>query len=90
MESGIPGAPGCFGALRPEKRVRAKSKLPQKKCVGLTLPMKRERNCVNIRFVCTNICQKRSRIRDRKMRVLCLPQKEWGWKLLAALSIFLL
>ena len=32
--------PGCGGALRPEKRVTAWSKLPQKKWAGLTLPRK--------------------------------------------------
>ena len=39
--------PGCGGALRPEKRVTARSKLPQKKCTGLALPMKPVRNCAN-------------------------------------------
>src|SRR5438045_5779088 len=38
---GIP--PGCGGAGRPEKRVTARSKLPQKKCTGLHLPQNRER-----------------------------------------------
>ena len=32
--------PGCSGAGRPEKRVTARSKLPQKKCTGLHLPRK--------------------------------------------------
>ena len=37
--SGRPGTPpGCSGARRPEKRVTARSKLPQKKCTGLALP----------------------------------------------------
>ena len=42
------------GAVRPEKRVTARSKLPQKKCTGLTLPMKRERNSVSTRADCTS------------------------------------
>ena len=33
-----------LGALLPEKRVTARSKLPQKKCTGLTLPRKPARN----------------------------------------------
>src|ERR1700721_1704635 len=37
-------APGRSGARRPEKRVTARSKLPQKKCTGLALPMNPERN----------------------------------------------
>ena len=36
--------PGCSGAARPEKRVTARSKLPQKKCTGLALPRKPVRN----------------------------------------------
>ena len=32
------------GAVRPENRVTARSKLPQKKCTGLTLPRNRDRN----------------------------------------------
>ena len=35
------------GARRPEKRVTARSKLPQKKCTGLHLPMNRVRNSLN-------------------------------------------
>jgi hypothetical protein len=35
----IGSAPGLSGARRPEKRVEARSKLPQKKCTGLDLPM---------------------------------------------------
>ena len=35
-QAGMP--PGCSGAVRPEKRVTARSKLPQKRCTGLTLP----------------------------------------------------
>ena len=38
-------APFRCGASRPENRVQAKSKLPQKKCTGLHLPMNRARNC---------------------------------------------
>jgi hypothetical protein len=37
-ESATLGAPGCGGAGRPENRVTARSKLPQKKCTGLTFP----------------------------------------------------
>jgi hypothetical protein len=43
--SGNPGTPpGWRGAVRPEKRVTARSKLPQKKCTGLALPKKPVRN----------------------------------------------
>ncbi len=37
-------APTRSGARRPENRVTQRSKLPQKKWTGLSLPMKRERN----------------------------------------------
>ena len=36
-------APGRSGARRPEKRVTARSKLPQNKCTGLHLPMNSQR-----------------------------------------------
>ncbi len=39
----IGSAPGRGGARRPEKRVTARSKLPQKKCTGLHLPTKPQR-----------------------------------------------
>ena len=42
------------GAVRPEKRVTARSKLPQKKCTGLTLPMKRARNSFITRAACND------------------------------------
>src|SRR6266516_3037591 len=45
------------GAGRPEKRVTAKSKLPQKKCTGLALPMKRARNSFMTRLACTKASQ---------------------------------
>src|SRR6516165_8946134 len=47
------------GAVRPEKRVTTRSKLPQKKCTGLALPMKRMRNPFNTRLACTRACQNR-------------------------------
>src|SRR5918912_896699 len=53
------GAPGCRGAGRPEKRVTARSKLPQKKCTGLTLPMKRARNALSTRSAWRSTRQKR-------------------------------
>ena len=40
MKSGMLGAPGWGGAGRPENRVTARSKLPQKKCTGLAFPEK--------------------------------------------------
>src|SRR6266446_2138455 len=52
-------APGRSGARLPEKNVRARSKLPQKKCTGLLLPIKKERCCLNILSVCTRTRQKR-------------------------------
>src|SRR6478752_4448199 len=39
----IGSAPGFSGALRPENRVTARSKLPQKKCTGLDFPMNCDR-----------------------------------------------
>src|SRR2546429_9914309 len=39
---------GLSGARRPEKRVDARSKLPQKKCTGLDLPMNLHRKISNI------------------------------------------
>src|ERR1051326_492297 len=54
---GIP--PGCGGACRPEKRVTARSKLPQKKCTGLHLPQKRDRNSLNTRSLWTRTRQNR-------------------------------
>src|SRR6266481_3393757 len=47
------------GARRPEKRVTARSKLPQKKCTGLALPRKPVRNCLNTRSTFTRIWKKR-------------------------------
>jgi hypothetical protein len=41
--------PGCVGAGRPEKRVTARSKLPQKKWTGLAFPTNWERNAQNTR-----------------------------------------
>src|SRR5271157_5134496 len=52
-------ASGRGGALRPEKRVTARSKLPQKKCTGLLLPIKRDRNSLKISSVRTRIRQNR-------------------------------
>src|SRR5437899_11628202 len=40
----IASAPSRAGALRPLKRVTARSKPPQKKCTGLDFPRNRERN----------------------------------------------
>src|ERR687892_283479 len=51
--------PGCGGASRPEKRVTARSKLPQKKCTGLDLPRKPVRNSLNTRSACTSARQNR-------------------------------
>ena len=50
---------GWSGALRPEKRVTAKSKLPQKKCTGLHLPMNPVRNRLKTRSALSSTCQKR-------------------------------
>src|SRR5271154_1821213 len=47
------------GAVRPEKRVTARSQLPQKKCTGLALPMKRPRNSLKIESTETRIRQNR-------------------------------
>ena len=38
--------------MRPEKRVTARSKLPQKKWTGLSFPMNRERKTFNTRSAC--------------------------------------
>ena len=51
--------PGWRGARRPEKRVAARSMLPQKKCTGLALPRKPVRNCLNTRSTFTRIWKKR-------------------------------
>src|SRR3546814_3246782 len=50
--------PGCRGAPRPEKRVTARSKAPQKKCEGLDLPWNRARNTLNTRSACANARQR--------------------------------
>ena len=50
-------SPDSRGAVRPEKRVTARSKLPQKKCTGLTLPRNWPRNPVKIRSTWTRIRQ---------------------------------
>jgi len=50
---------GIGGARRPEKRVTARSKLPQKKCTGLHLPMKRPRNSFNTESAETSARQNR-------------------------------
>ena len=42
--------PGCGGAEFPEKRVHARSIAPQKKCTGLTLPTKCDRNSPIVRL----------------------------------------
>ena len=55
----IRSAPARSGARRPEKRVTARSKLPQKKCTGLALPMKRARNAPRTRLVARSTRQKR-------------------------------
>ena len=55
--------PGCNGARRPEKRVTARSKLPQKKWTGLHLPMKAVRNSRNTR----STCRKSGRISGRTL-----------------------
>src|ERR1043165_6547578 len=47
------------GAGRPEKRVTARSKLPQKKCTGLDLPIKRERKTLNTSSTETRVRQNR-------------------------------
>jgi len=52
-------ASGIGGARRPEKRVTARSKLPQKKCTGLDLPKKRPRNSLKMASIEINACQKR-------------------------------
>ena len=47
------------GAVRPENRVAAMSKPPQKKWTGLALPTNRPRNSVRTRWACTSESQKR-------------------------------
>ena len=42
------------GAVRPENRVTARSKLPQKKCTGLALPMKPGAEFSITRLVCSS------------------------------------
>jgi hypothetical protein len=51
--------PGCVGASRPENRVTARSKAPQKKWTGLTLPMKPARNSDITRSAWTRDSQNR-------------------------------
>src|SRR5581483_9010524 len=51
-------APGRSGARRPENLVTAKSKLPQKKCTGLHLPMNHERNSSKTACTLNRIRQK--------------------------------
>src|ERR687897_124375 len=51
--------PGCSGAGRPENRVVARSKAPQKKCTGLALPRKPARKRWNRRSACTSASQNR-------------------------------
>src|ERR1700685_661269 len=55
----IESAPSRGGARRPEKRVTARSKLPQKKCTGLFLQMKRDRNSLKISSALTRMRQNR-------------------------------
>jgi hypothetical protein len=50
---------GMARGSRPEKRVTARSKLPQKKCTGLALPKKPVRKSLNTRSACTSARQKR-------------------------------
>src|SRR5882672_928194 len=52
-------APGRSGARLPEKRVTARSKLPQKKCTGLHFPTKPARNSWKTFSHTTRILQKR-------------------------------
>ena len=56
----IESAPSFGGAGRPEKRVTARSKLPQKKCTGLHFPMNPARNFVKTSFENAIVRQKRS------------------------------
>jgi hypothetical protein len=56
---------GCGGAVRPENRVTARSKLPQKKCTGLTLPMNRARNSLKTRSVWSRAARIASRLGGR-------------------------
>src|SRR4051812_8972528 len=51
--------PSRGGAVLPEKRVTARSKLPQKNCTGLHFPRKEHRDSENTRCTCRRICQKR-------------------------------
>src|SRR5437879_12572343 len=60
IESGKCGTPpGCGGARRPEKRVTARSKLPQKKCTGLDFPTKCARNWFKTQADCATMRQQR-------------------------------
>src|SRR5579871_917347 len=47
------------GAGRPENRVTARSKLPQKKCTGLDLPIKRDLKTLKTSSTETRVRQKR-------------------------------
>ena len=51
--------PSRGGAGRPEKRVTARSKLPQKKCTGLHLPTNPHADFVNTRATCATIRHQR-------------------------------
>ena len=51
--------PSRGGAVRPEKRVTAKSKLPQKKCTGLHFPMNWHRTSFNTRSLWARMRQTR-------------------------------
>ena len=51
-------AAGMSGAFRPEKRVTARSKLPQKKWTGLALPKKPVRNSLKMRSTWISARQK--------------------------------
>ena len=52
--------PGCCGALRPEKRLTARSKLPHQKCTGLALPAKPARKRANTGSIAASASRKRS------------------------------
>ena len=70
-------AAGMRRAGRPEKRVTARSKLPQKKWTGLHLPQKRERNFSERDLIAGERAKNGWRPPDRKRDGFRRDQKEW-------------
>src|SRR3546814_4231016 len=68
--------PGCRGAPRPEKRVTARSKAPQKKCEGLDLPWNRARNTLNTRSRSEEHTSELQSLMRNSYAVFCLKKKK--------------